>query len=62
MVAPLRFRPNRCDAHAIADDKQGTLLRVWVSPGDRPGTVTVVAGPPTKDRIYANVISACAAV
>lgn len=60
IVVPLSFRPNRCDAHAIADDKQGTLFRVAVTIGGRAGTVTVVADAATKDAIYANVISACA--
>ncbi len=60
IVVPLSFRPNRCDAHAIADDKQGTLFRVAVTIGGRPGTVTVIADAGTKDAIYANVTSACA--
>lgn len=60
LIVPLAFRPNRCDAHAIADDKQGTLLRVSVSLDGRSGTVTIAADSAAKDRIYAKVTSACA--
>ena len=60
-VVTLRFTPNRCDAHAIADDKQGTLFRVEVALGDRAGIVTVAADAPTKDAIYAAITAACAA-
>ena len=61
IVVPLRFSPNRCDAHAIADDKQGTLFRVKVALGDRTGTVTVVSDAETKEAIYAAITAACAA-
>lgn len=60
IVVPLTFRPNRCDAHAIADDKQGTLFRVSVTIDGRAGAVTVIADPLARDGIYANVTSACA--
>lgn len=61
IVVPLRFSPNRCDAHAIADDKQGTLFRVDVALGDREGAVTVVSDAATKDALYAAITAACAA-
>lgn len=52
--------PARCDAHAIAEDKQGTLFRVDVAIADRRGTVTVAADDRTKDRVYAAVRAMCA--
>lgn len=52
--------PARCDAHAIAEDKQGTLFRVDVAIADRRGTVTVAADERTKDRVYAAVRAKCA--
>lgn len=35
--------PGRCDAHAIAEDKQGTLFPVLVSLDGEEGLVTVAA-------------------
>ena len=61
IVVPLRFSPNRCDAHAIADDKQGTLFRVDVALGTRTGTVTIVSDAATKEALYAAISAACAA-
>lgn len=61
IVVPLRFSPNRCDAHAIADDKQGTLFGVDVALGERTGTVRIVSDAATKEAIYAAITAACAA-
>ncbi|KQV24706.1 MULTISPECIES: hypothetical protein [unclassified Microcella] len=61
IVVPLRFSPNRCDAHAIADDKQGTLFRVGVALGERTGTVTIVSDDATKEALYAALTASCAA-
>ncbi|GAA1688824.1 hypothetical protein GCM10009792_06030 [Microcella alkalica] len=61
IVVPLRFSPNRCDAHAIADDKQGTLFRVGAAIGERRGIVTVVSDEATKEAVYAAITAACAA-
>jgi hypothetical protein len=58
-VARLTFRPNRCDAHSLADDKQGTLFRVTATINDRSGTLTVIADPATKDEIYAAIARIC---
>jgi hypothetical protein len=33
-VIPLRIIPNRCDAHAIAEDKRGTFFAFEVSTSD----------------------------
>lgn len=56
---PLLLTPARCDAHAIADDKQGTLFRVAVTVDGRPGTVTVVADPATQAALYDAYTRAC---
>lgn len=61
IVVPLRFSPNRCDAHAIADEKQGTLFAVDVALGERTGTVRIVSDAATKEAIYAAITAACAA-
>lgn len=46
----LHYVPARCDAHAVAEDKQGTLLPVMVSvEGAEPGPVTL----PVPDRLRA---------
>jgi hypothetical protein len=59
IVRTLRFRPNRCDAHALADDKQGTLFRVTVTVAGHQSVVTVAADPPTKDAIYSEIARVC---
>ncbi|HET8958353.1 MAG TPA: hypothetical protein VFM95_07840, partial [Microcella sp.] len=72
--APIRLStvPARCDPHAIAEDKQGTLFRVDatltppngdVATGDAPasGTVTVTADDATRDAIYDAITRVCAA-
>lgn len=60
----LRYAPARCDAHAIADDKQGTHLRVRLAitteEGAREGEVVVVPEPAVRDALLAAVVAACA--
>jgi hypothetical protein len=56
---PLLLTPARCDAHAIADDKQGTLFRVAVRVDGQPGVVTVVADDATKAALYDAYTRAC---
>ena len=60
----LRYAPARCDAHAIADDKQGTHLRVRLAitteEGVREGEVVVVPEPAVRDALLAAVVAACA--
>lgn len=57
----LRIRPARCDPHAVAEDKVGTLLPVRLSVGGRRGTLKVAAGVALKGRIYEFVSAACGA-
>lgn len=56
---PLLLTPARCDTHAIADDKQGTLFRVGVRLAGVEGVVTVLADDATKASLYAAYTRAC---
>ncbi|BCW67153.1 hypothetical protein NicSoilB4_19160 [Arthrobacter sp. NicSoilB4] len=56
----LGIRPARCDPHAIADDKVGTLLPLRVSAAGRDGVLKIDAGPLLRGRIYEFVTAACA--
>ncbi|KQN88558.1 hypothetical protein [Arthrobacter sp. Leaf69] len=55
----LGIRPARCDPHAIADDKVGTLLPLRVSAGGRDGVVKIDAGGMLRGRIHDFVSTAC---
>jgi hypothetical protein len=55
----LGIRPARCDPHAIAEDKVGTLLPVRVSAGGRDGVLKVDAGTLLRGRIYEFITTAC---
>ncbi|MGO4190406.1 hypothetical protein AB4Y67_01940 [Arthrobacter sp. YAF17] len=55
----LGIRPARCDPHAIADDKVGTLLPLRVSAGGRDGVLKIDAGAVLRGRIYDFVSAAC---
>jgi len=56
----LQAVPTRCDLHAVAEDKVGSVLPVQVRLADgRSGTVDAVAPKPLKDRILAWVVRAC---
>jgi hypothetical protein len=57
---PLLLTPARCDAHALADDKQGTLFVVDVLLDGTAGSVTIVADPTTRAALYDALIRACA--
>lgn len=55
----LGIRPARCDPHAIADDKVGTLLPLRVSAVGRDGVLKIDAGAVLRGRIYEFVTAAC---
>ena len=55
----LGIRPARCDPHAVADDKVGTLLPLRVSVGGRDGVLKIDAGGLLRGRIYEFVTAAC---
>lgn len=64
---PIVMAPTRCDPHALADDKQGTLVPVDIvlatggtsSAGERSGVVIVAADATTKAELYAAFVRAC---
>ncbi len=47
------LRPNRCDAHALAEDKQGTYFPVSVTlPDGRSGDITMTVDRQTRVALY----------
>lgn len=57
---PLTIRPARCDPHAVAEDKVGTLLPLRIRLGERQGLIKVPASNELRGRIYDFVTAACA--
>ena len=55
----LGIRPARCDPHAVAEDKVGTLLPLRVSVAGREGVLKIDAGDKLRGRIYEFVTTAC---
>jgi hypothetical protein len=56
----LAVRPARCDAHALADDKRGTILPFAVATGDgREGRLELPAGDALKADLYAYYVERC---
>jgi hypothetical protein len=61
-VVTLQAVPTRCDLHAIAEDKIGSVLSVQLRLADgTTGTVTAAAPATVKDAILAWVVRTCAA-
>lgn len=58
-IVPLTIRPARCDPHAVAEDKVGTLLPLRVVVGDRKGRLGIAASNELRSRIYDFVTAAC---
>jgi hypothetical protein len=52
-------RPARCDPHAVAEDKVGTLLPVELEVGGATGVVKVAAPPALRADLYRFVAVAC---
>ena len=57
----LGITPARCDAHAVAEDKIGTLLPVRLSAGGVEGGLLLRPSRRLAAEIYAFVAEACAA-
>lgn len=56
----LAVRPARCDAHALADDKRGTILPFAVATGDgREGRLELPAGDALKSDLYGYYAERC---
>ncbi|MEV7607521.1 hypothetical protein AB0N65_18980 [Paenarthrobacter sp. NPDC089322] len=58
-ILPMTIRPARCDPHAVAEDKVGTLLPLRVVVGDRKGRLGIAASNELRARIYDFVTAAC---
>ncbi|MBC7724554.1 MAG: hypothetical protein H7146_07380 [Burkholderiaceae bacterium] len=60
-VVTLTIVPNRCDPHAVAEDKRGSIIPLHVSTEDgRTGVYSVVAGEAVRLALYDFVLAACA--
>ncbi|WP_420179490.1 hypothetical protein [Paenarthrobacter sp. TA1.8] len=57
---PLTIRPARCDPHAVAEDKVGTLLPLRIKVGERQGLLKIAAPDELRGRIYDFVTTSCA--
>lgn len=55
----VHYVPARCDAHAIAEDKQGTLLPMRVLVGATPGSITLPVDSDLRSQIYRTVARIC---
>ncbi|MRX45402.1 hypothetical protein [Agromyces kandeliae] len=56
----LAVRPARCDAHALADDKRGTILPFTVATDDgREGRLEIASGAALKADLYAYYAERC---
>ena len=55
----LGIRPARCDPHAVAEDKVGTLLPLQVRVAGRQGVLKIDSGDKLRIRIYEFVTTAC---
>ncbi len=51
-VVPVRLSAARCDAHAIAEDKQGTIFPLELALGTNRGVATVAADSATRSQLY----------
>jgi hypothetical protein len=60
-VLSLEVRPARCDAHAIAEDKRGTIIPLEVTVGGASGEISVATSDAVREELYAFVRAACAA-
>jgi hypothetical protein len=58
--AHVRLLPNRCDAHALADDKQGTYFPLTVTlPDGRSGSYVLAVDERTRAELYALYAKVC---
>ena len=61
-VLPVRIVPARCDPHAIAEDKQGTLIPFDIATSEgESGQVRIAVSDEVRAQIYAFVTDFCAA-
>lgn len=58
-VIDLPLLPARCDAHAVQEDKRGTVFRLQVEVDGRAGSFDLVASPELRGRILAWIADWC---
>ena len=58
-VVPIWLAAARCDPHAVAEDKQGTLFTVHLDLGGATGTTTVIADDATRAAFYDAIAETC---
>lgn len=58
-VVPLSLAAARCDPHAVAEDKQGTLFTVHLDLGGETGTTTVITADETRAALYDAIAETC---
>lgn len=57
---PIRLEPSRCDPHAIAEDKKGTLLPFAIEVGSATGTIEIAVDAAVRASLYDYVADWCA--
>lgn len=61
-VIHLTLQPNRCDPHAVAEDKRGTFFPIYFETSEgASGAYSVPVIPEVKAELYAYIASWCAA-
>lgn len=59
-VVDVPLEPGRCDLHAVAEDKQGTIFRIRVTAGDEPVDLRLPAPDDQRNALLAWVVARCA--
>ena len=58
-IVPIWLAAARCDPHAVAEDKQGTLFTVHLDLDGQTGTTTVIADDATRAAFYDAIAETC---
>jgi hypothetical protein len=61
-VVEVPLEPGRCDLHAIAEDKQGTIFRVLGTMGGEPIDLVLVSPPEQRDALLNWAVERCRAL
>lgn len=59
-VVDVPLVPGRCDLHAIAEDKQGTIFRIRATAGDEPVQLVLPVPDDQRDALLGWVVARCA--
>jgi hypothetical protein len=59
VTVELPILPARCDAHAVQEDKRGTVFRLLVEVGARPGSFDLAATPEMRGEILGWIAEWC---